>query len=133
MVGPVHASSPPPTIFAAPDGFFDDAVFWTVDAEINAHKTDKPDTRIDSPTAAAEQLSDRDVTHDTESSATRGESAVQTGGGDLENGAGGGGKTCHTCGHVFEVLEEQRYHFKSDWHRLNVCKLTLCLRQGCEI
>lgn len=30
------------------------------------------------------------------------------------------GKTCLVCGVVFASLDEQRSHFKSDWHRLNV-------------
>ncbi|KAK3277217.1 hypothetical protein CYMTET_14762 [Cymbomonas tetramitiformis] len=28
--------------------------------------------------------------------------------------------TCHTCGTQFDGSDEQRVHFKSDWHRLNV-------------
>ena len=33
--------------------------------------------------------------------------------------------TCNTCGAEFESLQEQRDHFKSDLHRLNVTILTL--------
>lgn len=32
----------------------------------------------------------------------------------------GASKSCLTCGEVFFTLEEQRAHFKMDWHRLNV-------------
>lgn len=32
----------------------------------------------------------------------------------------GDGRTCRTCGAVFNNLQEQRDHFKTDWHRLNV-------------
>lgn len=30
------------------------------------------------------------------------------------------GRTCLVCGVTFAALDEQRSHFKSDWHRLNV-------------
>ena len=30
------------------------------------------------------------------------------------------GRTCLVCGVTFATLDEQRSHFKSDWHRLNV-------------
>lgn len=32
----------------------------------------------------------------------------------------GDGKTCRTCRAVFNDLQQQRDHFKTDWHRLNV-------------
>ena len=131
MVGPLHVSSTPPTLFAVPDGFFDDAVFWTGDAKIDAIKADKPDFHIALPAAPAEKSSDGAVISDPEFSAVGGEPAAQSDEADSETGAGGGGggKTCHTCGDVFDVLEEQRYHFKSDWHRFNVCTLNLCLQR----
>ncbi|ORY22499.1 hypothetical protein BCR39DRAFT_595761 [Naematelia encephala] len=35
-------------------------------------------------------------------------------------GGGGGGLSCQTCpGASFDTIEEQREHFKSDWHRYN--------------
>lgn len=34
--------------------------------------------------------------------------------------AGAGGLRCQTCPHAtFEAVEDQREHFKSDWHRYN--------------
>ena len=32
----------------------------------------------------------------------------------------GTGLTCGTCGQTFSSTAEQRTHFKTDWHRLNV-------------
>jgi hypothetical protein len=44
--------------------------------------------------------------------------------------------TCHTCGEVFTSLQEQREHFKLDWHRLNVKRSVAGLpplpEQACE-
>ena len=44
--------------------------------------------------------------------------------------------TCHTCGEKFTSLQEQREHFKLDWHRLNVKRsikgLPPLAEQACE-
>eukprot|EP00897_Mesotaenium_endlicherianum_P009008 jgi/Mesen1/8135/ME000437S07227 len=140
----------PESIFLAPHAFFQDAVIWREDLELGNASTvprgsnpvvavsriggiptdgvPRRQEEIDgSKTPAGDYIEPIDThlqglalgKHDGEREAPSGSDGNQ-GTEGLARKAETAGLACHICGESFSSLQEQRGHFKSDWHRLNL-------------
>ena len=101
MAAPPPEKRPPRSLFELPSDFFDSSVLLRAHPSTAPFAVEPSEPSQPPPTQQPQQLSE----------------------------AAGSRWTCNTCAAEFESLQEQREHFKSDLHRLNVsiCALSLHL------
>lgn len=107
-----------PTLFTAPLGFFDGALLFTHRDRATALPNPPP------PSDLGLGLQGLELHDGFEPSPVKDDGAAARLGGEellLQSW------NCHGCRAVFQSLEEQRDHFKSDFHKFNVRYSTLFL------
>ncbi|CAD6342325.1 unnamed protein product [Miscanthus lutarioriparius] len=92
MAAPPPEKRPPRSLFELPSDFFDSSVLLRAHPSTAPFAVEPSERSQPPPTQQQQQLSE----------------------------AAGSRWTCNTCAAEFESLQEQREHFKSDLHRLNV-------------
>ncbi|XP_066343671.1 LOW QUALITY PROTEIN: uncharacterized protein [Miscanthus floridulus] len=92
MAAPPPEKRPPRSLFELPSDFFDSSVLLRAHPSTAPFAVEPSEPSQPPPTQQQQQLSE----------------------------AAGSRWTCNTCAAEFESLQEQREHFKSDLHRLNV-------------